>query len=552
VRGQIATVTLACAGSIGLSSPCIAQVVPDQTLPVGERSQVSGDPNVQIDGGATRGNNLFHSFQQFSIPTGGSASFNNAPNITNIITRVTGKNLSNIDGLIRANGTANLFLINPNGIVFGANARLELGGSFLASTAEGLKFDNGFAFSTSDPQAPPLLTISAPIGLQYGNQIGEIRSQGASLQVPNGQTLNLTGGNVAIDGGRLLAPGGRVELAGVAAAGEVELTQQGQEWRLSVPDGLARADVEINNDAIVNVRSGGGGSIAIAARNLTGTGAGILRAGIAAGLGTVDAQAGDIDINATEAIDLDEIALSNVVLPGGTGNAGNLNITTDTLSLTNGAQVAAGTFGQGNAGNVTITARDAVLFDGVDSNGFRSGAFSSVQAGGIGQGGNVSITTGTLSLTNGAVVSANTFGQGNAGNITITARDAVSFDMVSNRVGSGAYSSVEARAIGQGGNVSITTGRLSLTNGGAVSAVTVGQGNAGNITITARDAVSFDGLGSNGFPSGAFSSVAPGGIGQGGTIAIDTELFSITNGAQLSASSQGQGAAGNLEVYLVR
>ena len=103
----------------------IAQVAPDQTLPVGERSQVSGDRKSQINGGTIRGNNLFHSFQQFSIPTGGSAAFNNPANITNILTRVTGSNISNIDGLIRANGTANLFLINPNGILFGANARLS-------------------------------------------------------------------------------------------------------------------------------------------------------------------------------------------------------------------------------------------------------------------------------------------------------------------------------------------------------------------------------------------------------------------------------------------
>ncbi|KAM3102308.1 filamentous hemagglutinin N-terminal domain-containing protein [Phormidesmis sp. 146-12] len=610
----------------------VAQVVPDQTLPVGERSvvtdissrsQVSGDLDSQIDGGAIRENNLFHSFQQFSIPTGGSASFNNAPTITNIITRVTGNNLSNIDGLIRANGTANLFLINPNGILFGANARLELGGSFLASTAESFTFANGFEFSATSPQAPPLLEIGVPIGLQYGSRVGEVRlarsatpqePQGATLQVPNGQTLNLTGGNVAIDGGQLLAPGGRVELAGVAAAGEVGLRQQGQEWRLSVPDGLARADVSIGNDAIVNVRSGGGGSIAITARNLLGTGSGTrIRAGIAEDLGSVEAQAGDIDINATEATNLDEMVISNAVLDGSTGNAGNANITTGrlfltngavvstavfgqgnagnvtitardavsldavslvfsvvgsggigqggnvtittgTLSLTNGSQVNTGPFGQGNAGDITITARDAVSFDGVASEGANSsnsGAFSSVaDSEVIGNSGNISITTGTLSLTNGAVVFAGTFGQGNAGDITITARDAVSFDGVNSiiQANSGAFSTVGVGGSGQGGNVSIITGTLSLTNGGRVGTDTFGQGNAGNVTIMARDAVSFDGTGSNGFNSGAYSQVQSRGIGQGGTIAIDTERFSITNGAQLSASSEGQGAAGNLEV----
>jgi filamentous hemagglutinin family protein len=538
---------------ITLSSHCAAQVVPDQTLPMGERSRVSGDRDAQIDGGAVRGNNLFHSFQEFSIPTGGSTSFNNASDIRNIITRVTGNNISDIDGIIRANGTANLFLINPNGILFGANARLEIGGSFLASTANSLKFADGFAFSATSPQSSPLLTVSAPIGLQYGDRFRAVRSRGAILEVPNGQTLNLTGGNVAIKGGQLLAPGRRVELAGVAAAGEVGLRQQGQDWRLSVPDGLRRANVAIGNDAEVNVGSDGGGSIAITARNLLGTGSGTrLRAGIAAGLGTVEAQGGDIDINATETINLNGMSIFNDVLGGGTGSAGNINITTGNLFLTNGAQVGASTFGQGNAGSVTIRARDAVSFDGIDNNGFGSAVFSSVESGGIGQGGNITITAGTLFLTNGGAVDASTVGQGNAGSITIRARDAVSFDGVGtdkfNRFTSGAFSTVESESIGQGGNISINTGILSLTSGALVIASTKGQGNAGSITIRARDVVSFDGVGSNGDISGADSTVESGGIGQGGTIAINTDRLSITNGARLTASSQGRGAAGDLEV----
>jgi filamentous hemagglutinin family protein len=130
-----------------LGQVAIAQVVPDRTLPEGERSAISGNPNLQIDGGATRGSNLFHSFQQFSIPTNSSVFFNNSTDIANIITRITGNSRSDIDGLIRANGAANLFLINPNGIIFGPNARLAIGGSFLASTVDSLKFADGLEFS---------------------------------------------------------------------------------------------------------------------------------------------------------------------------------------------------------------------------------------------------------------------------------------------------------------------------------------------------------------------------------------------------------------------
>jgi filamentous hemagglutinin family protein len=503
-------------------------------------------PSNQIDGGAQRGANLFHSFREFNINVGRGVYFSNPAGVANIFTRVTGVNPSQILGTLGVLGNANLFLINPNGILFGPNAQLGIGGSFIASTANSLVFNNGFAFSATDSQAPPLLTVNVPIGLQYGSNPGAIRSQEARLQMPNGQTLTLAGGTVTVDGGQLRAPGGRVELAGVAAAGEVGLTQQGQEWRLSVPEGLGRADVAIANDAIVNVRAGGGGSIAITARNLTLTGFGTeLRAGIAAGSGTIGAQAGDIDISTTKAININESLVANEVQQGSTGNGGDIRIITGLLSLSKGAQVNTPTSGDGDAGNITITARDAVFIDGMTSDKlFSSGVVSTVS--GRGQGGDISITTGTLSLTGGALVDATTLGQGDAGNITIAARDTVFFAGVANRFPGGVVSRVLPTAMGQGGDINITTGTLDLIKGAALSVTTFGKGNAGNITITARDAVSFDGVSSNGLSSGAFSAVETGATGKGGEINITTDKLTLTNGAAVNAPTFGEGNAGNI------
>jgi filamentous hemagglutinin family protein len=245
IAGALAEFSLAIAlggRAIAFSKkPALAQIVPDTTLGA-ENSIVTPNVNVggraagQIDGGAVRGANLFHSFSQFNIGDGQRVYFANPSGIENILSRVTGNNASNILGTLGVLGNANLFLINPKGIVFGSNARLDLAGSLVASTTNSLVFDNGFAFSATAPQAPPLLTINVPIGLQYAGNAGSIQVQGSRLAVPSGETLALVGGNISLDGALLQAAAGRIELGGVTGVGTVGLNVNSNELRLSFPD----------------------------------------------------------------------------------------------------------------------------------------------------------------------------------------------------------------------------------------------------------------------------------------------------------------------------
>jgi filamentous hemagglutinin family protein len=239
-----------------------AQVIPDGTTPT---DAGACGALCTITGGTSRGSNLFHSFQDFNVNEGQQVRFANPEGIGNILSRVTGTNASNILGVLGVDGAANLFLLNPNGIIFGPNAQLDIRGSFLATTADGFLFPDGSEFSATNPQAPPLLAVNVPIGLQYGTQpAGAIRSQ-ATLAVEPGQSLTLAGGAIQLDGSRLFAPGGRIELGAVGGAGTITL---GDTFDLSLPQSLARADVAFTNAAEVNVRADTGGDIAITARNL--------------------------------------------------------------------------------------------------------------------------------------------------------------------------------------------------------------------------------------------------------------------------------------------
>ena len=392
--------TLAFSGNCAFAQ---SNIVRDNTLGaessvVTPNVDINGIKSDRISGGAIRGANLFHSFQEFNIDSGRGAYFTNPAGIENILSRVTGGNASNILGKLGVLGNANLFLINPSGIIFGRNASLDVRSSFVASTANALQFGNLGFFSATDKNIPsPLLTIN-PSALLFNqiNQNATIQNNSVAtaqtdpagfnafgLRVPDGKSLLLVGGNVSMDGGQLNAYSGRVELGGLAEAGTVTLGVDDDNLSLIFPDNLARASVSLTNQAAIYVEGTGGGNIAVNARNLEILGGSVLSAGIGQSLGTLFTVAGDITLNATGEIKVAGTGSSvgNLVGLGSKGNGGNITIDSGSFSLRDRAQLSASTVGQGNAGNVRVRAKEAVSLAG------NADILRKVEAGGVGKGG---------------------------------------------------------------------------------------------------------------------------------------------------------------------
>ncbi|MBL1177773.1 filamentous hemagglutinin N-terminal domain-containing protein [Pantanalinema sp. GBBB05] len=537
-----------------LSEPmALAQIVPDSTLPVNS-IVVPGCTNCTIEGGTVRGTNLFHSFSQFSVPTGGEAFFNNAAQITNILTRVTGTSISNIDGLLRANGTANLFLLNPNGILFGPNAQLNIGGSFVATTANAIQFgDQGF-YRATNPENSTLLSVN-PSALWF-NQVspGAIVVQSVAppspiLQVPNGRSLLLVGGELLIEGGLFNAPGGQVELLGIAAPGTVALNDAGVGLSLSVPADISRADIRIANGSVIDVTADNGGSITIDGRNIGFLSGSYLYAGIAPGLGTVDSQAGDITFRATGAVtiagDQFQDVISNRLWSGAVGKGGNFILIAKSLLLKDTAAITVDTTGIGNAGRVLIQVDGSVTL--TES----STIFNDVRSGGVGETGGITIQANSLALMDGAELNAAIRSQasGKTGDISIQVRDRVVMDGVDNDgFSSGVFNVVEHDAVGNAGTIQVNADSLAITRGARLQANSQGKGNSGTVNVQVQNLFLLDGAEAKGSVTGIFTDLDTDGEGNGGDIKVTTGLLWLKHGAQFTANAFAKGNAGDITI----
>ena len=578
--------------NLAISKCAIAQVpiAPDTTLPMNSRVTSNGNTFI-IEDGTKVGSNLFHSFERFSVPTSGTAIFNNALDIQNIISRVTGGSLSTIDGLIQANGTANLFLFNPNGIIFGPNASLNIGGSFLGSTANSLKFADGSEFNATNPQSS-LLTVNVPVGLGFGEMPGRIVNQSRAtsgsgevvgLQVQPGKTLGLIGGEVTLPGGYLTAPQGRIELGAVAGNSLVSLTSTATGFALGYQGVRNFQNIQLSQRASVNADGAGGGEIQVQGKQVTLTGGSQILAQ------TFGSQAGgNVSVNASEAVEvlgtatdgsLDVPATAiGVFLPQpslistttfAAGSGGNLTIQTGRLLVQDGGRIAASTAASGKGGALLIRASESVEVIGKApllgvaeivrqisralglSETFlgdvRTASGISTASNDAGDAGNLTIETSKLTVRDGGLITANPVSTGAGGNLTLLASDSVE---VSGIASSGVYpSSVTTNSFGAGkaGDLKIVTQNLLIQDGAAVVSSTFASGQAGNIMVEASKSIELTGFSQIvQLSSGLFANSV--GTGKAGDVTVTTGQLRIRDRAVISVSGAALGAAGNANI----
>lgn len=544
---------VATAFTMTIALPTHAGVTTDGTL--GQGGALPG-PNYQIpaDLGQQVGGNLFHSFGQFSIDTGESATFSGPNSVNNIIGRVTGGEASFIDGTIRSTiPGANLYLLNPAGLLFGENVTLDVSGSVHVSTADYLRLGDGGRFDAHTP-GNSVLTVAPVAAFGFLDPPAPITVNGGFLRVPDGQTLSLIGGDITLNNATLYTPAGRIDLAAVGSAGEVlptdhDLVMQGFDTlgalTIERDPVVARVTVDIGEPlgkiplGDLDTSGEGGGAIFIRGGRWVSRGGWVLT-------NTYGTRAGrDVDVAIAGNVRFDQGALLGAgVLGSGTG--GSISFSAHDLNILDGSGITTETFGSGNAGDVTITVRN-VLVDRQNAQS-DTGIGSITESGSTGDGGAVKLTVAdNITVQNGGAISAVTSGDGNAGDVTITARNLL-VDRQNARSPTGIFSSAERSSKGDGGTVNLNlSGTLTARNGGEIRASTFGAGNAGDVTITARNLL-VDGQNAPSF-TGIASSVADVSTGDGGTINLTiADTLTVLSGGQVGASTFGTGEAGDVTI----
>ena len=563
------------------------------------------------------GTNLFHSFGEFSIGALDTARFQNTtPTLTtsNILGRVTGGNPSSLFGTIDTLSYpgANLFLMNPAGFLFGPNATVNVGGMVAFTSADYLKLADGARFNAIPNATADALISTSPVAAFgfLGSNPSAITVQGSRFTVSEGQGISLVGGDIEVTAGtlddgttvkpaRLAAPGGQINLASVTSPGEVLATN-------FLPEpGMTRGTITLSQGSTLDVSSDAAGTVKIRGGQLVMDNATI-------SANTVNSNGAHIavDINTTGnvAISIDTTAALTATTSG-TGNAGEIHVVSADLTATPDltatlpsedlslAVIDTHTSGTGTAGNVVLATRDLMVL----GDPLRPSMFIHSGTGGSGNGGSVTVTARNAQFARtGGIITGDSrlFGTGSAGNLAITAESltlneasfsAYSFNARGGnialegrniRIDGGSFvdtlslegaSTVSIKAdqftleglsnvlnqtaIGPGGGIAITARTVQVTNSSTVASQTFGDGDAGNIRITATERVTLSDDALSGFnsqPSGIFTNSFGdptfGTRGNAGAIDITTPRLEITGGARINTTTQTNGRGGDVTI----
>jgi filamentous hemagglutinin family protein len=474
---RVIGVALACAVAAGGPSAAGAQIVLDGRLGPPGGALVGPDYRIDSTRGVIRGGNLFHSFEAFHLrtigPTIESATFTNsqAAAIGNVVSRVTGGAPSVIDGrLVSAIPGAHFYFLNPAGIAFGPNASLDIGGAFHASTAHVLRFANGDRFFV-DPARPSVLSVAQPVAFGFlGPAAARITVDGSQLRVAPGQTLSLVGGDIRIDGGVLVAAGGRINLGSIAGhpgaggeepLGEVRIGTPAQpELGVEGATRLGRIDV-LGSE--VDASGAAGGTVAIRAGDLL-----VDRSLVFADtLGDARGATVGIDVDATRSAIVTSSAVTTDSLAA--GRSGDIRIAAPRIEVGDGAVISSRPSASGPAGTVTLGD-----LAGTEETVVTRGAQITTDSGG----GDIRIAGRRVELSDAAVVSSASAPRGPGGAVTLEAAAEVV-------ITGGAAIATDSRTDGAGGDIRVAAPRVELSDRALILSRPSGTGQGGSVTITA-------------------------------------------------------------------
>ena len=546
-------------------------ILPDSTLPLRtlvQQSTPNGGPRLwTVTGGTPNqgGNLLFHSFLFFTLGNGETVLFDNAPTVDHIFARVTGTVASSLPGTLRSSHPTNLFLMNPRGIIMNSLTRLDLGGSFLATTGDRLLFEDGLSFDAAPANAPPLLVINPPTAIAMGNNPGSIGMTGTThglffdgnlsvnrsrratgIAVATGQHLTLVGNGITLNGANLTAPQGTVELGSVKA-GVVSLNADFSQspWVLGYDEGQSVfSPIRINTSSAIEVSGPGGGNV-----SLQGSTIDVLNGStiLADTLGSQ--RGGTLRVRGTESVTVEGTrngftsSLFAAVNPGAGGDGGSLEVITPQFRTASGSIIGVDTFGAGDAGMLTVAGGTVE----VDQATWSVQSFSQA----TGRAGRIELDIETLRVINGGQVLAQSLGRGEAGSVWIRATDSVLVQgerVLANRnVLNSLITTFQDLNSAGSDEITLETGDLRIEDGGRISMLSKAQNSAiapGQLKITAHNGITIAGTSSNGVPS--LITTTADNQAQGDHIAITTPQLTIRDGGQISSGTVGSGRGGDL------